>query len=111
MVPALKVAAAQLLLVPSLVFASTWEIDSAHSEAIFAVKHMMVSTVRGKLGKVSGTVQLDDKDVTKSTVEATIDVAGIDTGIVSSDLISSSPQQLGMSRDRALRIRKIAERV
>ncbi len=88
---ALKVAAAQLLLLPSLVFASTWEIDGAHSEALFAVKHMMVSTVRGKLGKVSGNVQLDDKDVTRSTVEATIDVAGIDTGEPSRDNHLKSP--------------------
>ncbi|HXN40769.1 MAG TPA: YceI family protein [Myxococcaceae bacterium] len=89
--PALNAVAVQLLLVPSVVFASTWEIDSAHSEAVFAVKHMMVSTVRGKLGKVSGTVQIDDKDVTKSTVEAAVDVNGIDTGEPSRDNHLKSP--------------------
>jgi polyisoprenoid-binding protein YceI len=88
---ALKAVAAPLLLVPSLVFASTWEIDSAHSNASFAVKHMMVSTVRGQLGKVSGTVQIDDKDVTRSTVEATIDVTGIDTAQPSRDTHLKSP--------------------
>jgi polyisoprenoid-binding protein YceI len=39
----------------------------------------MVSTVRGHLGKVTGTVTLDETDVTKSSVEASIDAAGIDT--------------------------------
>lgn len=89
--PALNAVAAQLLLVPSLVFASTWEMDSAHSSASFAVKHMMVSTVRGVLGKVSGTVQIDDKDVTHSTVEATVDVTGIDTKEPSRDNHLKSP--------------------
>jgi polyisoprenoid-binding protein YceI len=39
----------------------------------------MVTNVRGELGKVSGTINLDDKDITKSTVEATIEVAAINT--------------------------------
>lgn len=89
--PALNAVVVHLLLVPSLVFASTWEIDSAHSVALFAVKHMMVSTVHGKLGKVSGTVQMDDKDVTKSTVEATVDATGIDTAEPSRDNHLKSP--------------------
>jgi polyisoprenoid-binding protein YceI len=59
--------------------ASVWEIDSTHSSAQFSVKHMMVSNVKGQFGKVTGTVNLDDKDITKSTVEVTIDVKTIDT--------------------------------
>ena len=59
--------------------ASEWQLDPAHSAAQFSVKHMMVSTVRGQFHKVSGTVNLDEKDVTKSTVEVTIDAASIDT--------------------------------
>lgn len=58
---------------------ATYEIDSAHSSAGFAVTHMLVTKVRGTLGKVTGTVVIDEADPTKSTVEATIDVAGIDT--------------------------------
>lgn len=57
----------------------TFRIDSAHSAAQFAVRHMMVSTVRGQMGKVTGTVVFDAADVTKSKVEASIDVAGIST--------------------------------
>jgi polyisoprenoid-binding protein YceI len=59
--------------------ASTWHIDPAHSSAQFAVRHMMVSTVRGTLGKVAGDVNLDEADLTKSSVEATVDATTIDT--------------------------------
>jgi polyisoprenoid-binding protein YceI len=68
-----------VLLGAATAHATTWNIDSAHSSAQFAIRHLMVSTVRGTMGKVSGTVNLDDGDVTKSSVEATIDVSGIDT--------------------------------
>lgn len=70
---------AAALLTSSFAFASTWEIDSAHAAANFSVRHMMISNVRGTLGKVTGKVMLDDADITKSTVEATIDVKGINT--------------------------------
>lgn len=73
------VTALALLAVPELASASTWEIDGGHSAAQFSVRHLMVSNVRGEFGKVTGTVNLDDKDVTKSTVEATIDASTINT--------------------------------
>lgn len=57
----------------------TWQIDTAHSSAQFAVKHMMVSTVRGQFGKITGTVKYDPKAPEKSSVEAVIDVNTIDT--------------------------------
>jgi polyisoprenoid-binding protein YceI len=59
---------------------STWKADSAHSEAYFSVKHLAITNVRGRLGKVEATLTWDDKDVTKSTVNATIDLNGLDTG-------------------------------
>lgn len=58
---------------------SVWEIDTAHSSAQFAVRHLMVSTVRGDFGKTTGTLTLDEQDPTKSTIEATIDVSSINT--------------------------------
>jgi len=73
------------LAVPAAGKASVWEIDPAHTSAQFAIRHLMVSTVRGDFRKVSGKVNLDDQDVTKSTVDATIDVASIDTGIAKRD--------------------------
>ena len=67
------------LLAPQAAQASGWEIDASHSVAAFSVRHLMITNVRGELGKVAGTINLDDKDITKSTVEATIEVAAINT--------------------------------
>jgi polyisoprenoid-binding protein YceI len=82
---------AMTLAVPAAGKASVWEIDPAHTSAQFAIRHLMVSTVRGDFRKVSGKVNLDDQDVTKSTVDATIDVASIDTGIAKRDDHLRSP--------------------
>jgi polyisoprenoid-binding protein YceI len=68
-----------LLAIPATASAGTWDIDPAHSTIEFSVKHMMVSTVKGQFEKVKGAIELDDKDVTKSTVEVTIDVASVNT--------------------------------
>jgi polyisoprenoid-binding protein YceI len=70
---------------------SIWEIDSTHSSAQFAVRHLMVSTVRGGFGKVSGTVTLEESDPTKSAIEATIDTTSIDTRIAKRDDHLKSP--------------------
>jgi len=56
-----------------------WTIDSAHTSANFTVRHMMVSNVHGGFGKVTGHAQYDGKDLKGADVEATIDVASIDT--------------------------------
>jgi polyisoprenoid-binding protein YceI len=58
---------------------TTWNIDPAHSVAEFKVKHMMISNVKGSFPKVSGVLTLDDVDLSKSLVEASIDVASIQT--------------------------------
>ncbi len=68
-----------ILMVSMAASASTWTIDGAHSSAQFSVKHMMVSTVRGEFSKVSGTVLMDETDLTKSSVEASIETASIQT--------------------------------
>ncbi len=59
---------------------TTWAIDPAHSEAGFVVRHMGVSNVHGSFSKVTGTVTLDEKDITKSSVNATIDTTTVSTG-------------------------------
>ena len=57
----------------------TWNIDTGHSAAHFAVKHMLVSTVRGDMGPVKGTVTWDGKDVRTVKVETVIDVTQVNT--------------------------------
>ena len=56
-----------------------WYIDPSHAQVNFSVKHMMVSTVRGRLGKVTGRLRLEPTAPEKADFEITVDVAGIDT--------------------------------
>ncbi len=70
---------ATVLSLPVGAATSDWKIDPQHSSAQFAVKHLMISTVRGEFHGVTGTVNWDDKDITKSTVDVTIDAASVET--------------------------------
>jgi polyisoprenoid-binding protein YceI len=98
----LAAAAAATLVAPVLALApaapgqapsrpNTWAIDPNHSAAGFSVKHMMVSTVRGSLGKVSGTIEYDGKSVESIKADVTIDVTGISTGVTARDNDLKSP--------------------
>ena len=58
-----------------------WNIDTSHSEILFAVRHMMISTVRGQFNKFSGSINIDEANPANSSVEVTIDVASINTGM------------------------------
>ena len=88
-----------LLLVAAPAFAqSVWEIDPAHTSVQFSVRHMMVSNVRGQFTKVSGTVHADDKDLTRSTIEATIDTGSIDTREAKRDEHLRSPDFLDVAK-------------
>jgi polyisoprenoid-binding protein YceI len=60
--------------VAAVALASTWELDPSHTSARFTVKHMMVSDVSGTLGRTTGTVELDEKDLTRSKVDLAIEV-------------------------------------
>lgn len=59
---------------------STWTIDATHSLAEFAVKHMMISTVKGRFHQLEGTIAFDETNPATATVTASLDVASIDTG-------------------------------
>jgi len=59
---------------------TTWNIDPAHSAAEFKVKHMMISNVKGKFSGLSGVLSLDEADVTRSRIEASIPIATLTTG-------------------------------
>jgi polyisoprenoid-binding protein YceI len=62
-----------------------WNLDLAHSSIGFSVRHMVIAKVRGRFGKFSGKVHIDERDLTKSSVELSIDAASIDTGIADRD--------------------------
>src|SRR6058998_554625 len=57
-----------------------WYIDPYHTQATFSVKHMMVSTVRGRLGKLRGEIDIDPKNPHRASFEIAADVTAIDTG-------------------------------
>lgn len=56
-----------------------YNIDPAHSNAEFAVRHMMVTNVKGGFRKVTGTIAYDPQDPAGSTVQASIDAGSIST--------------------------------
>lgn len=68
-----------------------YKIDPAHSAVEFGIRHMAISTVHGRFGIRDGAVHLDDKDVGKSSVVTTINVASVDTGVAERDGHLKSP--------------------
>jgi len=58
----------------------SWTLDAAHSQISFSVKHMMISTVRGRFDTFSGTLDLNEIDPHLSNLEVTIDLASVTTG-------------------------------
>lgn len=73
------------LALPTFAFASTWTIDPDHSNVGFKVRHLMVSNVKGSFDKHTGVVEINDKDITKSKVEVSIDTNSINTNVQKRD--------------------------
>lgn len=57
-----------------------WNIDTDHSSAVFSIRHMMVTNIRGHFGRISGTIHFDPANPASSSVEAYIDVSSLTTG-------------------------------
>src|SRR5579862_648399 len=70
---------------------STWNIDPVHSNAEFKVRHMMISNVKGEFKGLTGTLKLDNTDLTKSSVEVALDATTINTGDAQRDAHLKSP--------------------
>ncbi len=64
---------------------STWTIDPTHSIAEFAVKHLVVTTVKGRFRDLEGTIEIDEAQPENSSVEAKIAVASVDTNVEDRD--------------------------
>jgi polyisoprenoid-binding protein YceI len=77
----LSTLAVALLLTVSALAQDTWQLDPPHSSAQFSVRHLGVSTVRGAFTKVSGSVVYDPANLGKSSIQATIDAASVDTRV------------------------------
>lgn len=73
------------LALPTFAFATIWTIDPDHSNVGFKVRHLMVSNVKGNFEKHTGVVEINDKDITKSKVEVSIDTNSINTNVQKRD--------------------------
>lgn len=76
----------------------TWNIDTSHTRALFAVRHMMISTVRGQFDKVSGKVDFNQDNPELSSVEVSIDAASFDTKDPQRDAHLRSPDFLDVEK-------------
>ncbi|MGA9061620.1 MAG: YceI family protein [Terracidiphilus sp.] len=74
----------------ALAQSSTWVSDPNHSEVDFAITHMSISKVHGRFGNVEATIQYNAADITKSSVQAAIDVNTVDTGVQARDAVLRS---------------------
>jgi polyisoprenoid-binding protein YceI len=93
-----RLASAALMAVAVLAFpalaaaqTTTWNIDPAHTHSSFTVRHLVISNVRGEFGKTTGTIVLDEKDLSRSSVEAAVDTSTIDTRVADRDTHLKSP--------------------
>lgn len=64
---------------------TTWQIDATHSAVELAVKHMMFTTVRGRFKDFKGTIEFDEENPDRSTVNVEIAAASLDTGVADRD--------------------------
>ncbi len=68
------------LAIPIFTDAANWQMDPAHSNFQFKIRHLTVSNVKGDFSKLQGVVIIDDQDITRLKVEVAIDVASVSTG-------------------------------
>jgi len=85
------ITATALVLTLSAAAQDTWQIDPKHTAAQFSVRHLGISTVRGAFTKVSGNLQYDPANLGKSSIQATIEAASVDTRVEMRDNDLRSP--------------------
>lgn len=82
---------------------TVWTIDPAHTNVEFGVRHLMISTVKGRFGDVTGTVALDLEQPTRAALDVTIAAASIDTRNADRDTHLRSPDFFDAARFPTLR--------
>jgi len=92
------IAIALAVALPVLAHADTWQIDPPHTNVQFAVRHMMISNVKGQFQKTSGTITTNGNDPASATIDATIDASSIDTRVDRRDAHLKSPEFLDVAQ-------------
>jgi len=90
---------------------TTWNVDAAHSVAEFKVKHMMISNVKGRFAKLSGTLSLDESGHQNSRVEVSAEAASIHTGDDQRDAHLRSPDFFDVEKFPTLKFKSSSVRV
>jgi polyisoprenoid-binding protein YceI len=92
------IAIAMIAVVPALAHADTWQIDPAHTNVEFTVRHMMISNVKGQFQRTSGTVTANGSDPASAQIDATIDASSVDTRVEKRDMHLKSPDFLDVAK-------------
>lgn len=87
-----------LVALPVLGNADTWQLDPAHTNVEFTVRHMMISNVKGQFQKTSGAVAVNGNDPVSAKIEATIEASSIDTRVDKRDAHLKSPAFLDVDK-------------
>jgi polyisoprenoid-binding protein YceI len=87
-----------LVMLPVLAHADTWQIDPAHTNVEFTVRHMMISNVKGQFQKTAGTITANGNDAASAKIDATIDASSVDTRVERRDMHLKSPDFLDVAK-------------
>jgi len=95
---AVSLTAALVLSASAVAQIQSWKIDPNHTAAQFSVRHLGISTVRGGFTKVSGSAEYDPSNPAKTSVEATIEAASVDTRVERRDNDLRSPNWFDVAK-------------
>jgi polyisoprenoid-binding protein YceI len=83
---------------PLVANADTWQIDPAHTNVEFTVRHLMISNVKGQFENTTGTISSDPANPAASSIDATIDASSINTRVDMRDGHLKSPDFLDVAK-------------